>query len=190
MSKGLKILTVVIIVLCCAIGAFVWYVAWLFNGSITKTDLKYYEEHISGNGFMPNLESLPEYEDIRFKYYHKNNFIFESDAYTLIVTYDEKTYQEEKDKLDQKYYCQEEPLNDWTTVPKEPEFTLGTFYFRVLSEEAYQDEYHINYPKIIFFIGTSDETQEIAYIEFYDTDLDLINSLQEFLVRYCDWEVA
>ena len=132
MSKGLKILTVVIIVLCCAIGGIVW----LFNGTITKTNLKYYEKYTLTNDIMPNLESLPEYEDIRFKYYHKNNFIFESDAYTLIVTYDEETYQEEKDKLDQKYYFQEEPLNDWTTVPKEPEFTLGTFYFRVLSEEA------------------------------------------------------
>ena len=186
MSKRLTILTVVIIVLCCLIGG----IAWLFNGTITKTNLKYYEKYTSTNDLMPSLESLPEYEDIRFKYYHKNNFIFASDAYTLIVTYDEQTYQEEKDKLDEKYYFQDEPLNDWTTVPKEPEFTLGTFYFRFLSEEAYWDKHHNNYPQKIYFIGTSDVTNEIAYIEFCDIDLDLINSLQEFLVRYCDWEIA
>jgi len=45
---------------------------------------------------MPELEDLPEYENIEYKYTHVSLLIFESHSVALIVSYDDNTFENEK----------------------------------------------------------------------------------------------
>ncbi|MPN09726.1 hypothetical protein SDC9_157018 [bioreactor metagenome] len=53
--------------------------------------------------FMPAIEDLPKYRDISYKYNHFSIILFETEAITLVVHYDEETYEKEKGKLTEKY---------------------------------------------------------------------------------------
>ena len=111
--------------------------------------------------------------------------MFYSDAYTLKVSYDEAAYKEEKERLAEKYEYQEEQLRYLSDdPPKDPEFQVDTFDFKVLSTK----EYDLNYPKKLIFIGTSDEKKEIAYIYFLDYELDSADSLEYILRSFCGWK--
>lgn len=71
---------------------------------------------LKAKDFMPNLNELPKYENISYKYTHKSMIIFESDSVALIVNYDDKTYNNEKDKLAKKYVFLDHRIrsdNDW-----------------------------------------------------------------------------
>ena len=56
----------------------------------------------------------------------------------------------------------------------------------MLSLEAYD----LYYPKELVFVGVSQSRNEIAFIYFYDFDLDYIDrSFADFLIEDCGWEL-
>ncbi|MBQ9914820.1 MAG: hypothetical protein IJO50_01620, partial [Clostridia bacterium] len=150
-------------------------------GSWTSYDIKHYKELTETNTILPKLDELGDYEDIDFKFYRKNMLIFQSDAYTLKVAYDENNYNIQKEKINQEYIFHEEPISDdrsGISYVKKSAFTIDDFDMRVLSEEAYK----MHFPKNIIFIGTSDEKRMISYVYYFDDDLDYIDtSLEDFL---------
>ena len=71
------------------------------------------------------------------------------------------------------------------TVTRKTFFELDGFEFQMLS----LSEYGLYYPKEMVFIGVSEEDNAIAYVYYYDFDLDYISqSFPDFLIEECGWE--
>lgn len=126
---------------------------------------------------MPRLDDLPEYEDIEYISNHKSMIIFDSDSIALIVKYNEDTYETEKRKLEDKYTFLNRKVESEFDKTKyfipENEFSINSYNFRVIDESQSSN---IEFPKSFGIIGTSDEKNSIAYLYFYDKDLDLIDT--------------
>ncbi|WP_321993506.1 hypothetical protein [Clostridium butyricum] len=145
---------------------------------------------------MPSLESLPEYEDIKYVSTHRSMVLFESDSIALIVSYDDDTYENEKSKLDDDYVFLKQEVKSKFDETKyyitENEFSINSYKFRVIDDTQSSN---IEYPKSFGIIGTSDEKNSVAYLYFYDFDLDYIgkedkdSSMANFVKEYfkCDF---
>lgn len=128
---------------------------------------------------LPDLDNLPEYEDIYYQYYTDRD-IPSTDTMLLVVIYDEDTYEAEKARLDKTYTFLDHVARDShsdSIVMPEYEFYINTYDFRVL--EA------ILYPHYFGMIATSDENKSIAYLYFYNQSLDYVaESMEDFVKEY------
>lgn len=133
---------------------------------------------------LPKLNELDPASDYRFHYMAKRESFFQSHAYILIVSYDEEEYATQKQLLNENYVYRTD-LIEGEDTGIEPKFRLDGFAFHAADADA---EYSEGYPKAMLFIGTSDAENEIAYIYFYDQDLDYVSpSLPEFILRETGW---
>ncbi len=131
---------------------------------------------------MPSLSAISQPINIEYYNYFSSQLgIFTCEADFLICKYDEKEYLEQKELLSKKYIFQSDSI---TTYDYETTVELDGYCFRLLSI----DEYEMNYPKSIVFIGTSDIENEIVYMYFCDDDLDYIESLSDFINEDCGWK--
>lgn len=130
--------------------------------------------------FMPAIKDLPEYQNISFKYNHFSLILLGTGGITLVVKYNEETFENEKKKLAEKYkYLDHKVLSNFDRskyyIP-EYEFSINNYIFKVVdSSENYQAEY----PKSFGMIGISEEEKSIAYLYFLDLDLDYIEEDNE-----------
>ena len=122
---------------------------------------------------LPMLDELEPCAERRFLHTAKVN-LFRTDTYTLICRYDEQEYLEKKQWAESAYLAWREPLGGSMNEEILPEFEMDGFSFRVVEGGFLTRE--------MLFLGTSDEKREIAWIYFYDFDLDAVNPrLDEFL---------
>ena len=130
--------------------------------------------------FMPAIKDLPEYQNISFKYNHFSLVLLGTGGITLVVKYNEETFENEKKKLAEKYkYLDHKVFSNFNRskyyIP-EYEFSINNYIFKVVdSSENYQAEY----PKSFGMIGISEEEKSIAYLYFLDLDLDYIEEDNE-----------
>lgn len=136
--------------------------------------------------YLPSVEEMGEYSDLKSKYQHRDYFIFQSDAYILRATYSKEIFDRQKDSIINSYSFQETVVDyGEETIEKETNFEIDGFEFQMLSLK----EYNLHYPEQIVFVGISKKNNEIAFVSFNDIDLDYIdNSFEEFLVEECGWE--
>ena len=133
---------------------------------------------------MPTLDEIGKPEKLDYYYYYGVQAIFYWESDILICTYDEQEYEEQKELLDQTYVFQTEDMEAHSYACT-PYAEVDGFTFRVLSFA----EYELYYPKYIRMIGTNDQTNQIVYIAFDNTDLDYISrSLAEFIKEDCGWK--
>lgn len=133
---------------------------------------------------MPALDEIGKPEKLDYYHYFSVQAIFNRESDILICTYDEQEYKEQKELLDQTYVFQTEDMEAHSYACT-PYAEVDGFVFRVLSFA----EYELYYPKYIRMFGTNDQTNQIVYIAFDDTDLDYISrSLAEFIKEDCGWE--
>lgn len=136
---------------------------------------------------MPSVDELGDPIHVEYHDFVKNFFmVFVSNSDVLICKYDCEEYAEKKAELDEAYVFETRTMVS-CDESCEPDGELDGFYFRMLSFKEYWQDYNLDFPNRLIIIGTNDETQEIAYIAFYDTELDLIYSLSDFVYRYCGW---
>lgn len=173
-------------------------------GDKSSTDIKNYlntgEKMLDTNAkdVMPKLNELPKYKSISYKYNHKSILFFESDAVTLVLTYDDKTYKREKDKLTKTYTFLNKKIefsdmddDEYKYIIPEYEFSINTYNFKVVGEEG---KGNTEFPKSFGIIGTSDKKKSIAYLYFYDFDLDCIgkkndkNPMENFVKDYFNYD--
>lgn len=135
---------------------------------------------------LPQLKELEPYKDYRFDYTAKAEAFFQSHAYILIVSYDDETYLHRKAQLEQDYtYLTDTFEGKDESGGHQPQFDLDGFHFRAVKSE----EWDYAEVKYMFFIGTSNSRNEIAYIYYYDQDLDYIASdLPSFVVEETGWK--
>ncbi|HCW52748.1 MAG TPA: hypothetical protein DG753_03195 [Clostridium sp.] len=149
---------------------------------------------IPAKKFMPDLDMLPIDYGTYYKYNHIYRIIFETDTLTLVVNYSEETYTKEKERLLKEYkYLDHKVISDLDSekyyIP-EYEFKVSTYDFKVADQsETYKDQY----PKSFGMIGFSDENKSIAYLYFYDTDLDYISRdnespMSDFVKKYFKYD--
>lgn len=193
MKKLFKIISLVLVFV---FLAFVGLILFIMFGSNTyeTADIAYYQA-ISGEIDGPNslailgeqidipdcpyelpfLNELEPFENYRFNYTARRVSIFESHAYILIAEYSDAEYAARKTELDSRYI--------WRTDEDRGvscQFILDGFRFRTVEGGRY--------PKEMLFIGTSDESGEIAYIYFWDPDLDDVSpSVEDFLTDETGW---
>lgn len=130
--------------------------------------------------FMPAIEDLPTSQAVSYQYNRASIIIFETETLTLVVKYDEEIYKKEKEKLTEKYkFLDHKVISDYDKekyyIP-EYQFSINNYKFKVADES---DSYKAEYPKSFGMIGISDEEKSIAYLYFYDYDLDYIQSDEE-----------
>lgn len=181
--------------LCAAVLAMAVFVGFLmmFMGHYSRY------EHIVGENALARYEAdvrethrlPPEVPDLgkpeRTEYHRFNNnvLIFYSDCYTLICTYSPEDYAEQVAALEEQYIFHTEPL-DAGDGELEPLYTLDAYEFRFLKMGT--EPYHLYFPHYMVLVGTNDETKEIVWSYFVDTDLDDISDPEEFLLEDCGWK--
>jgi len=181
--KKLYIFLPAILLVVIIAGAFVWHI---FFGETVSRNIKYYQRLTESSEIMPKIEELSGYDDIYFRYYHKNMLFFESDAYTLRVKYSKENYAAQKKMIEDTYVFQAQSVEDRRAGSKRTEFDEDGYVFRTLSFS----DYDLKYPKDIVFIGASDRRGEIVYIYYHDGDLDYIDEpFDDFLEEECGWDV-
>jgi len=144
--------------------------------------------------FMPDIKELSQYKDISYKYNKESILWYTSDAMTLVVEYDDETYKNEKEKLLDRYTFLSEKIpfdEGGLYIIPEYEFSIDSYNFKVVEES---DKDNTDYPKSFGMIGTSDEKRSIAYLYFYDFDLDYIgdkdekSSMANFVKKYFKYD--
>lgn len=135
---------------------------------------EYYNKNDSLNDDF-DFEKFGEYKNISNYKFH-SMAIFSQEAYTTIVKYDEDKFDSEKSNIESNHNFYSVPTDD---EEAEPVFLYGGFNFKVEISDWY--------PKEMNLIGINEATNEIAFITFYDYDLDSISDYEEFLEYDCGW---
>ena len=135
---------------------------------------EYYNKNDSLNDDF-DFEKYGEYESISNYKYH-SMAIFQQEAYTTILKYNEDEFEAEKSKIEGSYKFYSTPIEN---EEAEPIFSYEGFDFRVKISDWY--------PKEMNLVGINEKTLEIAYVSFQDYDLDSISDYNEFLEYYCGW---
>jgi hypothetical protein len=177
------------------------FILLIFSGcSKTDKNIEHYlksghEIDTYAANVLPSIDSLPAYKSIDFQYYDHIVLLYESEAMVLVVSYDKDTYEDEKVKLDTKYSFLDHDVTtnidskDVYTIP-EYDFTYKGYRFRVVTGTANDSS---EYPKFFGLVATSDEKRSIAYLYFYDSDLDCISDskdnqpMAEFIKEYFNY---
>lgn len=192
MKKGCCIGCAAVLVVAVVIAGFLFYLMFGDHTEAT-TDISYYRAlsgEVEGPNalpvlgeqrdnpcpyVLPKLAELEPYEDMRYRYQAHRMGPFEAHAYIVIVRYAEADYYARKEQALKDYALWEAEEWEKETYHMVPEFSMDGFDFRCIEGGSY--------PHAMLFIGTSDESREIAYIYFYDGDLDVISAGMEGFIR-------
>jgi len=128
---------------------------------------------------LPDRDYLGTCSDYRFNLTQKVEFIFMSTSYVLVCQFSDVEYSTEKEKLDEKYsWTQRNFSGEFFGI--KPYFELDGFSFRAVEDSDVKE---------MFLVGTSDDTNEIAYVFFYDPDIDYIEgSFTDFVTTETGWK--
>ena len=142
---------------------------------------------------LPNISELPKYEDIYYQYYIESRY-WVTETMLLVVTYDKNIYLDEIEEINNTFMFLDHVVKDDDNVDfllPEYVFQINEYEFRVIDEV--QSSF-MEYPKSFGMIATSDEDNSIAYLYFYDQDLDIIgredeeDPMQRFVEMYFQYD--
>lgn len=143
---------------------------------------------------LPELADLPDYKDIEYQYFRNPyNTLGIAETMLLVVTYDKNTYEDEKTKLDSSFtFLDHIVVVDGYNYMPEYEFAINSYDFRVVDRETKNT---FEYPNSFGMVATSDENCSIAYMYFWDLEIDYVGKkgkekpkMQEFVQEYFRYE--
>lgn len=150
------------------------------------TDIGNYETYRQelnyASEFMPELDELREFDELKFGYQETTQFLFLSKTASLTVQYSPDDYLQAKESVMQAYDFLDAPFreqDDYYIASRtsndyllDDAFSYKGYNFRV-----------VNYDGCKFFgmVGTNDDTCSIAYLYYSDTDRDYIAEEDEDL---------
>lgn len=179
--KSYKWIFIVVLVII-LIGGFVGCFYMTTEGIVTH-NLNTYKKLTQKYDILPTVDELGEYSDIQFNHLYKSSIIFQSNGYTLKVKYNDDEFIKQKNIINQNYAFQDQIIL-YGEGAVDTQYKHDEFDFKMLSLE----EYNLNYPKYMIFVGISDKTNQIAYIIFEDQDLDFIDDpWGKFFDNECGW---
>ena len=147
------------------------------------------EEHPRANK-LP-IPALGEPEEIAFHdCLRLNGLLSETKVSVLLCRYGED-YDARKAALEAGLSFRTEPLKSSDPETHEPfafdpAVRIGGDLFRFLES---RDEYQTWFGKSCEILVTNDETREIALLFYYDSELDYVTDITEFLEYYCCWSM-
>lgn len=155
-----------------------------------NTDLEWYPSARIGTGnaqqFLPTLEELGTDCKIDFTYKKTSYYIFTTYGIALFVQYDSEDYGEKKSETLGKYQFLDAPAVDFSgDIQLTESVDYRGFHFQIAPDPEYiyfQDtpEYREHHScKSFVMIGTNDDTHTIAYLYFFDPDVDYIATEDE-----------
>ncbi len=133
--------------------------------------------------YRPYVETdnYGDFEDITY-YHHCFIGLFGQMAETKIIKYNDVNFQKETDRISNELYFYEQSVDFFSSDPV-PIFSLEGFDFRL--ERRYD---YMLYPAEMNFVGINEKTKEIAYVKFFDYDLDSVWDFTELLNYNCGWK--
>lgn len=184
MKKSTKIIFSVLgVILALAVicmSVFIYFIA----GSYTSRRISIYKDLCTELELLPELNELGDYSNVKFRKFHQNYVWFSSDSYTLKVIYDDENYELQKKQLDSNYMFQKDSFDNTDEQNIESSFSYKGYDFRFLSDDYLEFEF----PKKLYLIGINDDENTIAYIYFNDNDLDCLDTTEQFMSKYVNFE--
>ena len=141
--------------------------------SAYQTEYAYRELHDLTRIGSPRQVHYYDYESVY-------GLFFACETDTLVCKYSPEAYASQIALIEDTCQFQTEPTTaHGHTCP--PTAQIDCFLFRTM---AVGDAY----PHIMIFIATNDQTHEIAYLSYWDQDLDYIDNLENFIRNDCGWK--
>ena len=143
------------------------------------TDIKEAIRKVSGAyTHIPDTEELGTFESI--KLYHKETkyALWKIESLTLMVKYDATEFENALNQINLKYAFLEGSRENLF----EHRANIKGYTIQIV-EKMQADEFY-NYPKCFLMIGTNAEDRSIIYMYHYDSELDCIKDLEDFIDKY------
>lgn len=139
----------------------------------------YLEKVPYANEFIPDYRiDIGNYSQVQFGY-KKTSTFFQSEGITLIASYDEVTYVSEKQKSLEKYYFLEEPVvRGENYIFPVTTFEYEGYTFKIAPKRDYWTSGTLTC-KSFMMLGHNDLESKIAYLYFYDIDIDYLASVSD-----------
>ena len=192
-KSGVKAALIMIwFVISAGVGFGSLFVPWEFYYCDKEEAFQRFESQVSGI-FPEVLTSSFDAGNVSAAEFHTYivYWAFDSRAYTLLCSYDEDEYGKALVSMEEHFSFRTEPLGtgrlgiDHVETKTEPHMMNGNDFFRIVFPENGNDE---PFYKESMLIMKNDEKHQIAYIVFYDFNLDEVESLEEFINSYCGWK--
>lgn len=170
-KKKIAVIVSVIVVICVIVGAH-------FGANRTVSGMENYKKNYAKNPDYIHftLSEVGEYNEVYYQSATSGNLLFKSRASMLTAKYSAENFKKQNEANEYLHYQENEIKFDGEhyALPQ-TEFTIGKWSFRVL--ESRSSNWQI--PKSIDFIAVNKDERKIAYMTFYDQDLDYICSADE-----------
>lgn len=144
-----------------------------FSNNYIETGLEKYNEKISQNSNYINfsLNELGSYDDVYFQSTKTGGFIFSSYGSMLIASYNDADFIKQLNSVNAFNYQSDVIFFDDSkyTLP-ETEFYINDWHFKVLEGKSP----NFSIPKDIDLIAVNESSRQIAYLTFYDQDIDYL----------------
>ncbi len=131
---------------------------------------------------MPNIKDLGAYFQIKYTYQSTCYSIlmdFNSDGLALFVKYDQTIYAIQKEKTLHSYTFLDEPILEFDKyVMPVTEFKYRGYLMKIVLDQEYIDYCAC---KSFMMIGFDDTNSAIAFLYYYDFDIDYIADIDEDL---------
>lgn len=138
-------------------------------------------EVYGANYQIPSVDELGQYESIALFYNETKQIFWVIDSLTLKVTYNTVEFEKALNNIDLKYSFLKETkeyLLDYYAI-------IDGYEIQVVNKnEKMQDDYSYNYPKCFLMIGINKKEQTIVFLYHYDSDVDCIKDLDNFINKY------
>lgn len=133
--------------------------------------------------FLPQISELGAYTDIEFTYQETcySGFMgFYSDGLALLVKYDPQTYEAQKSRVLDAYDFLEEPVMRSSDTYELPvtEFDYNGYSMKIVPDADYLEFCAC---KSFMMLGLNDDECTIAYLYYYDYDIDYIAEIDDDL---------
>lgn len=154
-----------------------------YNSNKEEDYERYISEVVDAQLYMPNLEDLGVYESIFVSSRIRNDLFFDTtDTIALIVQYDESNYDIATNNLENKYKYISHELENY----KDFEASIKNFNFRVDLNSLYEMiNYPSNevvlYPKCSLIVGLNEIEHKIAYLYYWDVEVNCMEDLDKFI---------
>lgn len=148
------------------------------SNNYTEKGIDKYNKKVNSNSDLINfsLKELGSYKDIYFQSHKTGYLLFTSYGSLIVADYNNSEFEEQMIYLDKLKYQTETILFDESNyILPETEFQIGDWQFKVLENKS------LNYsiPKSIDFIAVNKSELSIAYLTFYDQDIDYLCEASE-----------
>lgn len=149
---------------------------------------KRFADHTDNYLCSIDWESYGDYEDYKYQFYHKNIAIWTATSWVITAEYTEENFNKQLDYINNNIQFMPEFLTDgWNgnKVRIQNKAKINSWIVKMVGGDVINEEN--DYPHHIEIIAYNTNDYKIAYMDFNDSDLDSIDSLELFIDDYINY---